>query len=69
MGHDGGYMSLSHSNICQGTKSHFEKVLNEYGMSDLIPVFVEKASFPIFYLNREVKSEEIHIVNEAEQCL
>ena len=42
VGHDEGNMSLSHSNICQGTKSHFEKVLNEYGMSDLIPVFVEK---------------------------
>ena len=42
VGHDGGYMSLSHSNISQGTRSHFEKVLYEYGMSDLFPVYLEK---------------------------
>ena len=40
--YDGGYMIQIHSKICQGTRSHFEKLLNEYGMSDLIPVFLEK---------------------------
>ena len=35
---------------------------------DLIPVHLEKDALN-FYLNREVKSEEIHRLNDAEQCL
>ena len=46
---------------------HFEKVLNEYGKNELIPVFLENDALN-FYLNREVKSEETHSVNDAEQC-
>ena len=37
-------------------------------MSDLIPVYLEKDALN-FYLNREVKSEEVHSLNDAEQCL
>ena len=37
-------------------------------MNDLIPVYLEKDALN-FYLNREVKSEEIYSVNGAEQCL
>ena len=36
-------------------------------MNDLIPVNLEKGALN-FYLNREVKSEEIYSVNNAEQC-
>ena len=36
-------------------------------MSDLIPVYLVKDALN-FYLNREVKSEEIHSLNAAEQC-
>ena len=57
-----------HSKIGQGTRIHFEKLVNEDGMRSLIPVYLEKGALN-FYLNREVKSEEIHSVNEAEQCL
>ena len=64
----GGYMIQIHSKICQGTRNHFEKLLNKYGMSDLLPVYLEKDALN-FYLNREVKYEEIHSLNDAEQCL
>ena len=57
----------SHSN-CQGTIIHFEKLLNENGMRSLIPVHLEKEALN-FYLNRGVKSEEIHSVNDAKKCL
>ena len=57
-----------HSKFCQGTRNQFEKFLNEYGMSDLVPVYLEKDALN-FHLNREVKSEEIHSLNDAEQCL
>ena len=67
-GHDGGYMSLVHSQIGQGMRIHFGNLLKEYGMSDLIPIYLEKAARN-FSLNGDVKSEEIHSVNEAEQCL
>ena len=40
--YDGDYMIQIHSKICQGTRNHFGKLLNEYGMSDLIPVYLEK---------------------------
>ena len=46
---------------------HIEKLLNEHGMNDLIPVYLEKDALN-FYLNLEVKSQEIHSVNDAEQC-
>ena len=46
---------------------HFEKLLNEYGENELIPVYLEIGT-PNFSLNREVKSEEIHSVRDAEQC-
>ena len=42
MGHDGGYMSLIYRKIGQGMRIHFGKLLNEYGMSDLIPIYLEK---------------------------
>ena len=67
-GHDGGYMIPIHSEIGQGMRNHFEKLLNEYRMNDFIPVYLEKGALN-FYLNREVKPEEIYSVNEAEQCL
>ena len=54
--YDGGYMIQIHRTNCQGTRNHFEKLLNEYGMSDLIPVYLEKDALN-FCLNREVKSE------------
>ena len=37
-------------------------------MRSLIPVYLEKEALN-FYLNREVNSEEIHSVNDAELCL
>ena len=66
--HDGGYMIPIHSKIGQAMRKHFEKLLNEHGTNDLIPVYIEKDALD-FYLNREVESEEIHSVNDAEQCL
>ena len=57
-----------HSKIGQGTRIHFRKVLNEDGMRLLIRVYLEKDA-PKFQLNREVMSEEIHSVNDVEQCL
>ena len=57
-----------HSKIGQGMRNHFEKLLNEYGTNDLIAVCLEKDALN-FYLNREVKSGEIHSENDAEQCL
>ena len=62
--HDGGYMIPIHSNIGQGTIIHFEKLLNENGMRSLIPVYLERDALN-FHLNRGVKSEEIHSVNDA----
>ena len=59
-------MTPIHTKIGQGTRIHFEIVLNEDGMRSLIPVYLEKDALK-FYLNREVKSEEIHSVNEPEQ--
>ena len=66
LGQDGGYMSVSHSKIGQGMRIHFEKLLNEHGKNDLIPVYLENNTFK-FYLNREVKSAETNNVNDAEQ--
>ena len=46
---------------------HSEKLLNEYGKNELIPVYLENDALK-FFLNREVKFAETHIVNDAEQC-
>ena len=56
--HNGGHMIPTHSKIGQGMRIHFEKLLNEYGKIELIQVYLENDT-PNFYLNREVKSEEI----------
>ena len=66
--HGVGYMSMIHSKFGQGMRIHFGKLLNQHGMNDLIPVYLEKEALS-FYLNREVKSEEIHSLNDAEQSL
>ena len=55
-----------HSEIGQGLRLHLEKLLNEDGMNDVIPVYLQKGALN-FYLNREVKSEETHSVRDAEQ--
>ena len=60
-------MIPTHSKIGQGMRTHFEKLLNEYGKNELIPVYLENNTFD-FYLHREVKSAETHNVNDAEQC-
>ena len=65
LGHDGGYMIPIHSKIGQGTRLHFEKLVNWYGMNELIPVYLENNIFN-FYLNREVKSTESNNVNDAD---
>ena len=64
--HNGGYMIPTHSKIGQGMRIHFEKLLDEYGKNELIPVCLEN-DIPNFYLNREVKSEETYSVKAAEQ--
>ena len=40
-GHNGGYMIPIHIKIGQGMRIHFEKVLNEHGKNELIPVYLE----------------------------
>ena len=45
---------------------HFEKLFDEHGNNDLIPVCL-KNDTPNFYLNRDVRSEETHSVRDAEQ--
>ena len=67
LGHDGGYVIPIHNKIGQGMRNHFEILLNDYGKNDLIPVYLVNITFK-FYMNREVKSAETHIVNDAEQC-
>ena len=64
--HNGVYMIPTHSKIGQEMRVHFEKLLDEYGKNELIPVCLETDT-PNFYLNREVKSEETHSVRDAEQ--
>ena len=51
----------THNNIGQGVRLHFEKLLDECGKDELIPVCLENDT-PNFYLNREVKS------GETERC-
>ena len=47
-------MIPTHSKIGQGMRIHFEKLLDDYGKNELIPVYLETDT-PNFYLNREVK--------------
>ena len=52
--------------ISEGMRIHFEKLLDEYGKRELLPVCLENGT-PNLYLNREMKSEENHNVRDAEQ--
>ena len=66
LGHDGGYTIPIHSEIGQGMRTHFEKLVNWHGKNELIPVHLENNIFN-FYLNREVKSTETNNVNNSQQ--
>ena len=57
--HKGGYTIPTHSKNRLGMRNHFEKLLDEYGKNELIPVCLEHDT-PNFYLNRGVKSVETH---------
>ena len=57
-----------HSNIGQGRRVHFGKLVNWYGKNELILVYLENNIFN-FYLNREVKSRETNNANDADHCL
>ena len=60
-------MIPTHSKIGQGMRIHFEKLLDEYGKNELIPVCLENDT-PNFYLNREVKSvTDQHFEKESQQ--
>ena len=59
-------MIPTHSEISPDIRVHFEKLFDEHGNNDLIPVCLENDT-PNFYLNPEVKSEETHSVRDAEQ--
>ena len=60
-------MIPTHSKIGQEMRIHFEKLLNEYGKNELIPLYLQNDTAN-FHLNRQVKSEETHSVSDAEQC-
>ena len=64
--HNGGFLILTHSNTGQDMRVHFEKLLDEYGTNELIPVGLDNDALN-FYLNREAKSEETHIGISHEQ--
>ena len=64
--HNGGYMIPTHSKIGQKIRVDFEKLLDEHGKNELIPVCLENDTLH-FYLNRELKSEETYSVLAAEQ--
>ena len=68
VGHDGGYMIPIHSNIGQGMRIHFDKLVNGHGKNELISVYLEDNIFN-FYPSREVKSTETNNVNDADHCL
>ena len=61
-----GYMIPIYSNIGQGMRHHFEKLVSWHGKNELIPVFLEN-NILNFYLNREVQSTETNNVNNAKQ--
>ena len=65
LGHDGGYMTPIHSKICQGTRTHLEKLVNWHGKNELIPVYLEN-NIVNFYMNREVQSTETNHVNDVD---
>ena len=48
MKHNGGYMIPSHSKIGQERRTHFEKLMDEHGKNELIPVCLENDT-PKFY--------------------
>ena len=54
MKHNGGYMILPHRKIGQEIRIHFEKLLDEHGKNELIPVCLENDT-PKIYLNQEMK--------------
>ena len=60
-----GYMIPTNSKNGHGMNIHFERLLNEYGTNEFIPVYLENDT-PNFYLNQEVKSEETRSVRDAE---
>ena len=68
LGHDGGFLIPIHSKFGQGMRTHFEKLVNWHGKTELIPVYLENNIFN-FYLNREMKSTETNNVNDADRCL
>ena len=45
LGRDGGYMIPNRSKIGQGMRILSEKLLNEYGKNELIPVYPEDKTF------------------------
>ena len=55
-----------YSNIGQGMRNHFEKLVNWYGKNELIPMYLEDKIFN-FYLSKEVKSTETNVANNAQQ--
>ena len=61
LGHDGGYMIPIHSNICQGMRIHFEKLVNWHGKNELILVYLENN---IFSSPPESRSE----IDRDQQC-
>ena len=66
LGQDDGYMIPIYSNVGQGMRNHFEKLVSWYGKNDLIPVCLENNIFNV-YLNREVQTTETNNVNNAPQ--
>ena len=64
--HNGGYMIPTHNKIGQEIKIHFEKLLDEQGKNELIPVCLENDT-PNVYLDREMKSEETCNVRATDQ--
>ena len=64
--HNDGYMVPTHSKIGQEMSLHFEKLLDEHGKNELIPVSL-KNDTPNFYLNRDVNSEETYNVRGTDQ--
>ena len=58
-------MILIHSKMSQEMKIHFEKLLDEHGKNELIPVCLENDT-PDVCLNRKVKSEETYSVRDVE---
>ena len=58
LGHDGGCMVPVHSKIGQGMRTHFEKLVNEYGKNDLISSLSREQQNPQCERCRPVFCEE-----------